>query len=54
MEEARRLERLNKKDNDIDELLSVTDEQKKKLVALLREKNVNVNTKWDACQNLCG
>jgi len=54
MDEARRLEQLNKKDNDIDELLSVSDEQKKKFIALLREKNVNVNTKWDACQALCG
>lgn len=34
-------------------MLSVTDEQKKKFVALLRDKNVNVNTKWDGCMKLC-
>lgn len=54
MDEMRRLERLNKKDNELDELLSASDEQKKRFIALLREKHVNVNTKWDAVQNLCG
>lgn len=53
MEEARKLEKQREKDTENDELLNVTDEQKRKFISLLKDKAVNVNVKWDACIKLC-
>lgn len=36
-----------------EEVLSETEEIKKKFMNLLKQKLIGVNTKWDACIKLC-